>query len=243
MAGKLSVLGAVLVLGALVFSGCTPPFTAIRASGNIVTREEDISGFDRVDASHAFKVEITQADTFSVVLRIDENVLDYLEVAKRGNTLRIGLEPGRGYTTGKVTMEATVTMPELTGLELSGACKGTITGFKSAKSLTVDVSGASHVRGDIESGDASIDASGASEVVLSGSAGDLTADASGASGIDLADFPVGDANVGASGASRVTVNASGTLDADASGASHVLYLGSPTLGNVDTSGASSVKRK
>jgi hypothetical protein len=47
----------------------------------------------------------------------------------------------------------------------------------------------------------------------------------------------------ASGASTATVNASGTLDAEASGASHVRYLGSPTLGNVEVSGASSVERE
>ena len=52
-----------------------------------------------------------------------------------------------------------------------------------------------------------------------------------------------DANVEASGASEVTVNASGRLDADASGASDVYYLGSPILGRIDTSGASSVERK
>ena len=71
----------------------------------------------------------------------------------------------------------------------------------------------------------------------------MTIDASGASSVDLGGFPVNDANVEASGASNVTVNARGKLDVNASGASHVYYLGSPTLGKVDTSGASSIKRK
>ncbi len=52
-----------------------------------------------------------------------------------------------------------------------------------------------------------------------------------------------DADVEASGASTVTVNLSGTLDADASGASRVLYLGNPSLGRIDTSGASSITRR
>ena len=99
------------------------------------------------------------------------------------------------------------------------------------------------LRGDIEAGDARFDVSGASQVTLSGSAGDVTIGASGASQLDLSAFSVDDADVEASGASKVTVNASGKLDADASGASHVYYLGSPTLGRVETSGASSVNRK
>ena len=46
--------------------------------------------------------------------------------------------------------------------------------------------------------------------------------------------------VEASGASTAIVNVSGRLDAEASGASKVEYLGEPTLGNIDESGASRV---
>jgi hypothetical protein len=97
--------------------------------------------------------------------------------------------------------------------------------------------------GDIEAGDATFDASGASRVTLNGSARNVTVEGSGASHIDLSDFAVADAGVKLSGASTATVNPSGTLDVDASGASDVYYLGNPRMGNVETSGASSVGRK
>ena len=246
MKGKLSTLAFVLILSALIVSGCGP-ITAqsevIRGSGNVVAREETFTGFDKVDVSQAFKVDISQGDTFSVVIRIDDNLVQYLQVVKQGNTLKIGLEPGRRYNIRNATMQAKVTMPKLTRLDLSGASHGTITGFKSTKALDVDLSGASFLRGDIEAGDARFDVSGASQVTLTGSAQDVTIDASGASIVELADFPVADASVEASSASSVTVNPSGKLDVDASGASHVYYLGSPTLGKVDTSGASSINRK
>jgi hypothetical protein len=229
----------ILLLLVALMAGCIPPLTMITGSGNVVTQEPDITGFDKVDAGHAFRVKISQSETYSVVVRIDDNLLDELVLDKTGSTLRIGLKPGVGVR--NATLQAEVTMPELAGLDLSGASRGTITGFQSAEYLDVGVSGASRLSGDIEAGDARFSASGASEVVLSGSAADVSLDASGASTIDLADFPVADARVDASGASRVTVDASGRLDADASGASHVYYLGNPMLGRVDTSGASSVK--
>ena len=248
MKGKLSTLGLGLVL-VVPLAGCTLPemisreTISITGSGNIVTQEETFTGFDKVDVSHTFKVDISQGDTFSVIIRVGDNLIQYLEVVKQGSTLKIGLKPGRPYNIRKATMEAEITMPELTGLELSGASQGTITGFKSTKALDVDVSGASSLWGDIEAGDARFDVSGASQMTLSGSAEDVVIDASGASQVDLSAFPLADANVEASGASTVTVDPSGRLDADASGASTVYYLGSPTLGKIDTSGASSVKRK
>jgi hypothetical protein len=244
MKGKLFTVGIGLVLMVMSLGcGLIPGVRTITGSGDVVTREEAIADFDKVDVSHAFHVDISQGDTFSVVVRVDDNLVEYLQVVKRGETLKIGLEPGLTPSVQDATMEAEVTMPELVGLELSGAVHATITGFKSTKPLDVNLSGASDLRGDIEAGDATFDASGASRVTLNGSAGNVSVEGSGASHIDLSDFAVADAGVKLSGASTATVNASGTLDVDASGASDVYYLGDPRMGDIQTSGASSVKRK
>ena len=68
-------------------------------------------------------------------------------------------------------------------------------------------------------------------------------DVSGASNLDLSNFHVNDANIGLSGASHATVNLDGRLDVEASGASSLEYIGEPTLGNINTSGASTVNKK
>jgi hypothetical protein len=119
-------------------------------------------------------------------------------------------------------MEADITMPELAGAELSGG---------------------SHLNGDMDVADLTLNLSGGSHATLSGPAGDLTIDASGGSHAKLAELVVVDADVEASGGSEVTVNPSGRLDADASGGSRVYYLGSPTLGKIDESGGSTVRRR
>ena len=63
------VLFAVLIVFLLValLVGCTPPGGTITASGNVVTQEEALSGFDKVEVSHAFKVDVSQGETFSVI--------------------------------------------------------------------------------------------------------------------------------------------------------------------------------
>jgi hypothetical protein len=221
--------------------GCALGLGTVTGSGNVVTRTEDVSAFDKVDVSHGFEVDIGQGEAYGVVVRIDDNLLDRLVLEKRGSSLRIGLTTGR--TVREATLEADVTMPELTGLNLSSASHIAITGFKSTKNLDVEMSSASRLRGDIEAGDARFRASSASNVSLRGSADDVSVDATSGSTVNLADFAVADANITAASASEVTVNASGRLDADASSASHVYYLGSPTLGSIDTSSASSVEPK
>jgi hypothetical protein len=236
---KSSIL--VALLAAALVAGCAP--VSITGSGDVVTREEEITDFQEVSISHSFEVDITQGDSFSVVIQVDDNIVKHLEVVKQGDTLRIGLKPGRSYNVRSATLQAEVTMPELRRLDLSGGSDATLTGFKSTAALDVDLSGASSLRGDIEAGDARFDLSGGSDLTLTGSAQDVTIDASGSSELDLADFPVADVDVHASGSSNVTLNLGGRLDVDASGASHVIYLGSPTLGKIDTSGSSTVRPK
>lgn len=232
-------------IGALL-AGCTmiPPISVITSSGRTETQSYDLAGFSKLNVSSAFTVEVTQSERFKVEVTVDDSLLDRLDVRVTGDTLYIGL---KSLTTtnlrGSAVMEAVVALPELTGLELSGASRGTLNGFDSGKAFSATVSGASRLSGDITCGDARFDVSGASRLELSGAAKNLRVNASGASTVSLEDFGAADADVEASGASRATVNVRGQLKATASGASTVLYTGDPASVRENTSGASTVRSK
>ena len=256
---KIVMLMVTVLLVAWLAAGC---YGTIRGSGDLETREFDFSDFTRVEVGTAFEVEVVQSDSFSIRIIMDDNIFEYLDVSRSGETLEIKLKSGYGYVSYTSIIE--ITMPELHKLGFSGATSGMVSGFSSTQDLDVELSGASSLNilgmavGDIDfklsgasdligsitaDGDARFNVSGASSVVLSGSADDLDADISGASSLDLEDFPVGNASIGLSGASNGTVNLDGTLNADVSGASHLSYIGEPTLGDLETSGASSISRK
>jgi hypothetical protein len=238
MKGKLFALGLALLLAPLL-AGCG--LISVTGSGNVVTQEEAITGFDKVDITQGFTVDISQGDTFSVVIQVDDNLVQYLRVVKEDSTLKIGLDRNRSYK--DATLKVEVTMPELTGLDLSLGSHANITGFKSPKALDADLSGGSHLRGDIEAGSASFSLSGGSDLTLSGSGQDVSIKASGGSQINLGDFPVADASVNASDGSEVTVKPSGRLDANASSGSKVYYLGNPTNVTSNTTEGAEVRPK
>lgn len=237
-------LAALLVIGLLtILTACGGLGPGIAGSGDVITLDQDFADFDSLDIGSAFDVEVTQGHQHRVTIRIDDNLVDYLQVAQRGSELRIGLDSIRNYNFRTITVEAEIIMPELSAIDLSGASRASLAGFASSSAFRVDLSGASALRGESEAGDIRMDVSGASDVELSGSGSSIDLDISGNSTADLGDFPVGDAEVKASGASDVTVNVDGTLDVDASGASEIQYLGNPTLGSIELSGASSVGAK
>ena len=230
-------LAALLLVAAL--SACSTS-RSVTGSGNVITITRDSADFDRVVISHAFQASIQQGDVFSVVIRVDDNLEEYLEVSQVGRTLTVGLRPQLNFGVGRATLEAEITMPVLTAIEASGASRVALSGFESEEGITVEASGASSVTGDILAGSATMQASGDSNISLVGSGEDLVLEVGGASSADLEKFLVSDVHAVLSGASTAVVNPSGTLDVDASGASHLTYVGNPTLGNVQTSGDSSV---
>ena len=210
-------------------------------SGNLETEAYAFSDFTEIEIGSAFEFEIRQSSSYNISVTADDNVMEYVQVSQVGQTLKIGLRAGTWFGPG--TLRASVTMPELRGLTVSGASRGDIYDFSSTEDVDITVSGASRVNGDITAGDVEFDISGASTVQLDGSANDMVAHVSGASRLNLDDFTVNNADVDLSGASSGTINLDGRLDADLSGASRLWYIGEPTMGTVDTSGASTISQK
>lgn len=247
MAKMVRLLGLVMALGMIAASlgGCFPTVggQVVTGSGRTTTTDYDFNDFTRVSVGSAFQTEITQGASYSVAVTVDDNLVEFLDVRVEGDTLHIGLLPRLSLGFRNMTLSARITMPDVAGLDLSGAVRGRVSGFNNQKPVEVEASGASQLRGDITTGEMRVEASGASTVELTGSTGRLDANASGASTIRFDTFTSEDTDVRASGASNVTVNASGRLTGDASGASTVAYIGNPSGVQVQTSGASNVRQK
>ena len=236
----LVVVVVVAAVVAVVLLGFWQPFGRVVGSGNLVTEEKDFSDFTIVEVGSGFEVEITQSSSYNINVTADDNLFDYIQVSKTGDTLTIRLKWGYSYQS--VTLRAEITMPELYELEFSGGTHGTVEGFSSSHEFVVELSGGSSLIGDFTtSGDAQFALSGGSHLIeLDGAANDLRISASSGSDLELSDFHVHNADVNLSGGSRATINLEGRLDADLSGGSHLRYIGEPTMGDIQTSGGSTV---
>ncbi len=248
MSALVIVVIVVVIVGAVAAAAVAFVFlSGFVPSGNLETRTEDQTDFTKVTVSRAFDVEITQSSSYLVRITLDDNLFPHLEVLKTGETLTIRLQSGVSYTSlfgRQATLQAEITMPDLEEVQLSGATVASVDGFDVSHPFVAGISGASRLQGTYTTtGGVSFTVSGASTVELTGAGGDLTADVSGASRIELSNFAVHDATVTMSGASQGTVNLDGRLDATVSGVSTLLYIGNPTLGNINTSSTSTVAPK
>jgi hypothetical protein len=251
---KILCLVITIVLLGVLAAGCS-----LIGSGPIIEKKYDFTDFTKIEISHDFQYDISRANTYSLTVSTHENLVESLDVSESGHTLTIGFRPGNiAHSDAK----AVITLPDLERLEVSGASKGKVSGFKSGDDFDLQVSGASKAEIDIEAGNTGIEISGASKVSgnlkagethikvtgashceLDGEAGRTDIEVSGASGINSPDFTLRDTSVEISGASNATIKTSGVLDINLSGASTLNYYGNPKLGKVDISGASQMHQK
>jgi hypothetical protein len=210
--------------------------------GNQKTQTYLITDFTALNISSGFKVNITQSTTYSITITANERIINQVEVTKNENTLTIDVKPGVNF--GVFNAEAQITMPKLDNIEFSGAIRGTAQGFINEDPFDLTLTGASSFEMiNFQGGNMNVELSGASRLTIAGSANDLTSVVSGASSLNLQDLIVKNANMIIGGASHASINLNGKLDADVSGASSLEYSGEPTLGNINTSEASTINKK
>jgi hypothetical protein len=218
------IFGLALIIGVISsfstsfgsFSFKTPK---VVGSGVVKTESRNVVDFDEVEASGAMNVEILTGEVFLVEVEADDNLLEHIITELDAETLKIYTE-NRLSTKSKIVVR--VSMPNLKEAHVSSASKMNISG--------------------IQNEDLSLRASGASKIHINGKTKSLDLDISGASKIDAEALISESVRAEASGASSAIVNATQQLEADASGASKISYIGDLKDVRQHTSGASSVKK-
>lgn len=213
-----------------------------------MTRKEfDLSGFTAVEARNALKVEISYGDSYAVAIDADKEIIGEVKVEMTGDKLKAKLVTRWGHL--EMLFKQTpsprliITMPQLKYLELAAATRGNITGFSGVDSFQAVLAGASRLTGDIECRELALEGGAASFFELTGSTAALKIDLSGTSHANLEKMSTGDTRAKLAGASSLTLNSNGRIDADVSSASNLRWLGSPTMGDIRITGASSFSKK
>ncbi len=191
-----------------------------KGSGKLASETRDVGRFSGVDVGGVFQVEITAQKEFGIEIEADDNLLPLIKTEVRGGVLIIETE--QKVSTNN-PLRIRISALNIDNIEASGASKVTLAAVKNSE-LRVDTSGASKVN-------------------INGETANLTIEISGASAVDTENLRAENANVDASGASHVSVFAVNDLRSEASGASKIVYSGSPKNMEKKSSGASSIREK
>ncbi len=191
-----------------------------KGSGHVSTEARDITGFSGVDVSGVFQVDITSQKDFAVEVEADDNLLPLIKTEVRDGMLHIETERRISTNNG---LKIRISAPDISKINASGVARVNLVNVNNNELRSYT--------------------SGAAKTTVSGVTAKLLAEVNGASSLDAESLRAEAAEVDASGASSASIFATDELSSDASGASKIVYSGSPANIKKNSSGASTIKEK
>ena len=205
-----------LLLSTLIFTSCTKH--RIEGSGNIVTQDRGISGFENVQINSVVETNIVQGTDFSVTVRTDAVALNKVHTYLSGNSLVIDLDEHYNYH--HITFHVDIEMPTISKLTHNGVSDSRLSGFIGLTDLEVDHNGV----GDLQ---------------LSGTAGRLELLHDGVGDLSAFAFASDTCRALLSGVGNMEISVADLLEGHLSGVGNIYYQGDPTV-NVSDSGVGSI---
>jgi predicted small secreted protein len=203
----------------------------IEGSGNIISEERQVSGFDQLTLSGIGELRIQQGDEESLTVRTDDNIMPYVRSEVRNNTLVLDLDDSgwdRGYNpTDGIHFDLMV--KDLSRINNAGAGSMVMEALES-ESLILDLSGVGSIEiGDLTANELVVRQSGAGTVFISGQVEGQELDHSGIGSYHAADLESKTGIISISGAGSATVWVTENLDIKISGLGNVIYYGNPRI--------------
>lgn len=194
------------------------------------TKAFQLDNFDALDISWIYNVDLVQSSQWKVEVEAPDFVMPYLQVKVRSNCLSLSVsgmpsDVRRKMERGSYKVHATVAMPQLTRVEMSGASKLQADGDFQTSNFDMELSGASSLKGlRMTATFADLECSGASKFQLAGHLEEI--------------------RMNLSGAARGTLESDGsTLNMDLSGSAKIELTGVYDKADMELSAASHVRMK
>lgn len=191
----------------------------------------NVSGFEGIDAGGVFEIELVKGGSESLSIETDAEIMPHVKVSVSAGVLRLSLDSKSLPVKFKKNMKAVkayISIKNLKSVNLSGVTTLTTTGLFNPNDFVARISGVSKVEGlSIEAKSIKVNLSGASSLSVKGKAETASFDISGASKAKI-NHDFGGLKLEASGASKIEMTGSyeyaelsfsGAVKADLSGGS------------------------
>lgn len=224
---KLAAIAALIAAMALGAASCRWTVGVVRGSGDIVSQERDVSGFDELHFSGMGKIIMDQGDDESLTIEADDNIIDLIETEVRGGELHIKFR--RGFNVIPTSsMKFFLTVKDLDRIDLSGAGDINCESFET-DDIEFNISGSGSVGLVLEAESLQTQVSGLGDINLKGKTDSHTVRISGSGKYDAGELESRYCEIDITGLGSATVDVSEELDISISGAGNVYYTGDPDI--------------
>jgi len=231
------------ILASFLLSGCLSVFDKkkVRGSGNITKEQREVSPFDNIIVRGTFTVFLSQGDTESVEVEIDDNLQQYVEVRNEGSKLVLDIKDNVNFS--KTTKNNIyITLKNINLLDVSGVCTIKTISPLNCDHITLIVSGVVNGEWDIYSNMLNVILRGVANIELRGKTTELDIKQSGVGNFNAKKLIADKVTVHNSGVGSVSVHATQELSMTNTGVGSITYSGDAEIKHMNSSGVGKIKK-
>ena len=209
-----------------------------KGSGNRITQTRAADEkFDQIEVQQGISVDVSQTNTQSITVEIDDNIQKLIQTKIENGILKI-------YTKESFNTNASpkvkVSLPTISALKASSGSEMSSRTILSSTNLNVKSSSGSSVNVDVEADILTLESSSGSTITAAGKALKLDTSTSSGSTIKADKLLANDVHAQASSGSTTKVSAAVSLDAQASSGSSIRFSKNPKTLKIDESSGGSI---
>lgn len=204
----------------------------VKGNGKIVTHNFDIKKFDELSCVLPATINYSVSDEYKCTVRVDENLLEYLEIKEKRGKLLIGKSSKHdGFNLSVNEFVIDITAPSLDEINLAGDGDFNVLSPLKVKKMEVNLAGSGNVvfKEDAVIDNLELSIAGSGDIIIEkGSVWVLEIDIAGSGNIVLrSEVEYLDANIMGSGS--ITSKVNGPLKYYIVGSGNINYSGNPKL--------------
>jgi len=204
----------------------------IEPSGNIITKEVNVSSFDQLDVNGVFNLLLIQGNKEEVKIEADDNLQPFFEVKNEGSRLIIEMKKDiniRNKEHGKLKMKVYVTFKKLKSMNLKTVGNISSEANLSFENLDIDNKSVGNIDLKLTAQTLNIQNKSVGNVKLNGKAESVLIKNKGVGSIEASDFIVQKMDIENSGIGSAEVNAEKELKVKDSFMGKVTNKGNATM--------------
>lgn len=238
---NLKVILAILMFLSISAISSAQFWESVRGNHNVVTKERKTGSFSGIRVSSGIDVYLKQGNSISVEVEADENLHEYILTEVKNGVLNVYVD--NISIRDAERKRVNVTMKEINSVSTSSA--GDVVGDTpiKAENLELSASSAGNISLEVTAKEINIDISSSGDITISGEADILDANLSSAGDLNAYKLKVREADISVSSAGDADVNVTEKLNARASSAGDINYMGEPKYVDAHSSSAGGVHRR
>ncbi len=222
----------------LLFAACKSK--CVEDIGIHSSKDLSLKPYDEIKVSGPIKLLLRQDSTYKLNIGADSSVIGMVKAEVSGHELTLKLDAEK-YC-GKDSIIITAGIGDLKKLSAAEAVKVYTTSKINLNDITINLSGATLLKLDINAGKLTLNNDGAAAINLIGQAGAHVLKSKGTLNLDAFDFAAGIYDLDIEGAGKANINVLNDLKVRTTGATEIYYKGNPKNVDEKKSGVSKLQK-